>query len=186
MRRIALSNKKLRGIPRRLRALKRWSESFEGWSIDESTATSRYYDFKIPVHVHMVEGEQAQRGVRAECAQRLIDACAHLLESQRADGMSLWIVAMIFVPDMFMSRITIYTDEEYYRGQTTPGEEEFGGSTVITGRSLAREWGLVLPPGMREHGLLLNYQAEYDSPERYISEHWYYERDSGDDIGYVQ
>ncbi len=175
MRQIALTDKKLRGIPRRLRAIERWAESFAGWYPNIESAEDRYYDFKIPVHVHLVEGSQSTADIRRVCAQHLIDVCAHLIAARPDGGIPSWPVAQICTPDMFMSRVTIYTDEEYYRANLTASQSRFGGSAMITDRSLAREWGLRLPPGMRERGLLLDFQIEEDNDDdRYIGEHWWY------------
>ncbi len=54
MRRFALSNKKERGIPRKLRNLRGWSESFKGYFPDLEGNEERYYNWKIPVPMNMV------------------------------------------------------------------------------------------------------------------------------------
>lgn len=71
MRQIALSNKKLRGIPRRLRALERWAASFRDEFYPRSGRMERYTHWKIPVHEALVEGPQARIEVQAFCIQQL-------------------------------------------------------------------------------------------------------------------
>ena len=48
MRQIAVTNKKLRGIPRRMRALGQWAESFAGCFRPRSEHMERYMHWKIP------------------------------------------------------------------------------------------------------------------------------------------
>ena len=59
MRQIALSNKPLRGIPRRLRVLERWASSFRDEFYPRSAQMERYTHWKIPGHEALVEGPQA-------------------------------------------------------------------------------------------------------------------------------
>ncbi|WP_178113495.1 DUF3916 domain-containing protein [Pseudomonas sp. ANT_H12B] len=69
MRRLALSNKKIRNIPRRLKALAAWSCRFEGYFFDNLTLDQKYSNWKIPVITTLVEGKQATAAIRKECAQ---------------------------------------------------------------------------------------------------------------------
>lgn len=49
MRRLSLTNKKLRNIPRRLKALTRWADSFEGSFYSELPLERGFENEKIPV-----------------------------------------------------------------------------------------------------------------------------------------
>ena len=55
MRRLALSNKKERGIPRKLRNLKHWSERFKNYFPDLTDCNQRYLNWKIPVPNQMIQ-----------------------------------------------------------------------------------------------------------------------------------
>lgn len=139
--------KKLRGVPRRLRALKRWSEGFAGDFPSRETLalTNRYYNWKIPVDANLVEGRQATRDIQRTCAQRLIDACGHLLADKPEFARETRVTCVVCLPDMFISEVCIYLDEAYYRGHITGGR--------IVGRRLSAEWGLELPEGVDELGV---------------------------------
>lgn len=63
-RRFSFSNKKLRGIPRRLRALARWTKSFSGYFPSQLTPEEKYWNYKIPVYRNLVEGKQPPRAYK--------------------------------------------------------------------------------------------------------------------------
>jgi hypothetical protein len=174
MRRIALTNKKVRGIPRRLRSLRRWSESFLGRFPTGLTEADRYCNYKIPVLQSLVEGKQTTRAIQRECAQRLIDACDKLIVSKPPGAESLRVVATICLPDMYTSEVCIYSDDQYFESKVKPGASEFGTATRIRGRSLASEWGLHLPSDVQELGVALDYRGYADVNDWYTGEHWYF------------
>lgn len=163
MRMLSLTNKKVRGIARRLRSLHKWSDSFAGWFPDELNSTTRYCNWKLPVLSGLVEGKQAGQPVQAECAQRLINACAHLMAAKPQWANPFRVTCSITLPDMFSSEVCIYMDEDYYQGHVREGAYEYGTTTRIQNRSLAQEWGLALPSGVRELGVFLNYSSAEDS-----------------------
>lgn len=167
-RRLALSNKKVRNIPRRLRALAAWAADFEGYFPPELTQEEKYCNWKIPIHMSMVEGKQATPELRRACAQHLINAVEHLRKSRPPHAIDCRVVAAICLPSMFSSEICIYTDLEYHRGHI-PYE---GSDCIDTSESLAREWGLILPASMKERGL--RYTVEDWEGKPYEGERWYF------------
>ena len=173
MRRIALSEKKVRGVPRRLRALKKWSDSFAGWFPDELNPTDRYCNWKIPVLSSLVEGKQAKRSIQIECAQQLINACAHLISAKPPSLEKYRATCSIVLPAIFDSRICIYMDEAFYQGRVTVGTYEFGTITSLSNRSLAKEWGISLPAGVHELGVYLSFRSEEDDWSL-VGERWYF------------
>ena len=172
MRRLSLTNKKLRNIPRHLRALTRWADGYEGCFYDPLPSPPDYVDLKIPVIENLVEGHQTTPEILAHCAQQLIKVAGHLIEARSDDDPECWIVACIMVPDMFSSRVCVYTDKARYLGHTQPFDYEYFRQTRITERSLAREWGLVVPPGLHEVGF--HFTHENENAEVFESEHWYF------------
>lgn len=167
-RRLALTDKKVRNIPRRLRALAAWAADFEGYFPADLTLEDKYWNWKIPIHMAMVEGKQAITDLKRQCAQHLIDAAQHLRLARPEHALDCRVVAAICVPGMFSSEICIYTDLEYHRGHIPASDSEY----VETGKSLAQEWGLVLPQGMGERGL--RYEVEGWDGQTYEEEHWYF------------
>jgi len=78
MRQIALSNKPLRGIHRRFRALEHWASTFRDEFHPRSERMERYTHWKIPVHEALVEGTHARIEDQAFCIQQLLEAASHL------------------------------------------------------------------------------------------------------------
>lgn len=172
MRRLSFSNKKVRGIPRRLRALRTWADGFTGYFPADVTSEERYLNYKIPVLMNLVQGKQAKRRVRAECAQILVDACDRLIKAKPESAKGFRVVATISLPDMFSSEVCIYTDEAYFQSKIQPVTNANGQTKLLHGRSLAREWSLTLPDGFKELGVSHNYQGDGDPDDRYIGEVW--------------
>lgn len=173
MRRLSLTNKKVRGVARRLRALHKWSDSFSGWFPDELNSTDRYCNWKLPVLSGLVEGKQTTQAVQAECAQRLINACAHLIAAKPHWANNCRVTCSVVLPDMFSSEVCIYLDEDYYQGHVREGVYEYGTTTRIQSKSLAQEWGLTLQPGINELGVLLDYSSKEDDWSLQ-GERWFY------------
>ena len=174
MRRIAFSNKKVRGVPRRLKALARWANSFEGFFPGDLAQAARYYNFKIPVLATMVEGKQATDAIRRQCAQHLINACQHLIDARPDGAPDCKVVASISLPDMFSSEVCIYTSPAYHRARTQPSNDQYGCSRLITDRDLAAQWGLALPPGMQCVGLSFECHGIEGIPDGVIGQRWYF------------
>ncbi|MBS9435041.1 DUF3916 domain-containing protein [Photorhabdus hainanensis] len=173
MRRIALSNKKLRGIPRRLRSLKIWSESYRTYFpvITENDYSYGYWNVKIPVHSALVQGKQTNKNIQSTCAQDLIDAAYNIYKAKPDNINNIRITCSIVLPDMFSSELCIFTSEEYFNEHTRNGYSRFGKITLLSERSLCKEWNLRLPDGFSELGILRI--SEDDEGKPYYSEHWY-------------
>ncbi len=168
MRQLRLTSKKLRGIPRRLRALKRWSESFIDYFPDELPEGRKYMNWKIPVHAGLVIGKYSTSTIKAECAQRLIDACANLIHAKPKKFEKIRVTALISLPDMFGSEICLYVDEDYFRAHT----RIVGETKKITNKSLSKDWGLVLPEGVHELGI--TFQVVDDEYGDKVVEQWFF------------
>ncbi|WP_244268016.1 DUF3916 domain-containing protein [Stutzerimonas nitrititolerans] len=167
------SNEKLRGIPRRLRALARWAGSFDGYfPSDQLSTEEQYWNWKIPVDMRLVEGRQTNSAVQAECAQRLIDAAHRIFQAKPRGVEGIRVTSVVVLPCMFTSELCIYTSEIYFKKHTEVGRSIFGEITIIKDRSLAREWGLVLPEGFGELGVMR--ASEDCDGDPYYSEHWYF------------
>lgn len=180
MRRLSLTNKKLRNIPRRLRALTRWADSFEGSFYVELPLQRGFINEKIPVIENLVDGKQTTPDIMGHCAQQLINAAGHLVKARPHDTPQCWIVASIIIPDMFSSETCVYTDKRRYLGATQPFNYEHFRQTRITDRSLANEWNLTIPPGLHEAGF--HFVHEDDEGNTYESEHWYFGEVSTTDV----
>ncbi|RMP60705.1 hypothetical protein ALQ18_00063 [Pseudomonas marginalis pv. marginalis] len=172
MRRLSLTDKKLRNIPRHLKALSRWANSFEGYFYEELPPKPDYVNERIPVIENLVEGKQTTPEILAHCAQQLINVSGHLLAARPEQAPDCWVVACVMVPDMFSSRVCVYTDKARHLGHTQPFNYDHFRQTRITGRSLAHEWNLTLPPGLHEVGF--HFTHEDEDGDIFESEHWYF------------
>lgn len=174
MRRIAPTNKKVRGIPRRLRSLAAWSRGFTGRFPAGLREEDRYCNYKIPVLQSLVEGKQTTRGIQRECAQRLIDACGLLMASKPPYAAGFRVVATICLPDLYTSEICIYTDDAYFRSQIATGSSDGTNSRRIEGRRLSEDWGLELAEGIQELGIALDHRDGPDSDDGFTGERWFF------------
>ncbi|MGY4639557.1 DUF3916 domain-containing protein [Pseudomonas sp. TE24901] len=172
MRRLSLTDKKLRNIPRHLRALTRWADNFEGCFYEELPPRPDFVNIRIPVIENLVEGKQTTSEILAHCAQQLIIVAGHLLEARSDNDPECWVVACIMVPNMFSSRVCVYTDKARHLGHTQPFNYDYFRQTRITGRSLASEWRLTVPPGLHEVGF--HFVHEDEKGNVFESEHWYF------------
>ena len=165
---------KIRNIPRRMKALNCWAESFQNPERAVFAEDQRYWNFKIPVDINLVEGKHRTQKTQAECAQALINACSHLMQATADLAGTPRITAVICLPDMFTSEVCLFRSEEYFLGFISEGRSENGSSVLLRERSLAKEWGLILPDGVQEIGIALEYHGGDDTDEWFTGERWYY------------
>lgn len=166
-RQLALSQKKIRGIPRRLRALKRWVESFDGafpneQRILEFANSNNYIHWKIPLHRNLVEGKHAKASVVRECMQELLNACSKLIQAKPAHLTQYRVTCVICTPDYFSSEICIYLNETYFESHTR-------GPCLQT--HLSDRLGLHIPDGMKEVGVDVSHTFEGES---FVGEQWFF------------
>jgi hypothetical protein len=174
MRRVALTEKKLRGIPRRLRALANWPSTFEHSFPTRLTSDDKFMNYKLPVHESLVDGRQATPSQRRAAAQALLDACSNLVMAKPKDAMDFRVVATICLPQMFLSEVCVYSDEDYFREMVRIGQSRHGVTKRIVERSLASEWGFSVPQGLGEFGLAFDNASSPDPEDRRVGEYWFY------------
>jgi Protein of unknown function (DUF3916) len=166
---------KLRGIPRRLRALQTWSESFrDSFPPQQTLVESRtHWNWKLPTHSLMVEGKQSTRAMKQDVAQMLVNACGHLIRAKPTWAANYRATCVVVLPLMFGSELCIYTSESYFEGHTTEGVQPNGVTvTHIRDRSLAAQWSLALPPGVRELGVHVEFGGHENGDDAYSADHW--------------
>lgn len=166
--------KKPRGVIRRLRSLEQWAAELEGWFPVELTVAECYFNIKIPVLRGIVEGRHARRQWKVRAAQALINACALVVRSKPIDKLPYRVTCTVCVPDLFTSELCIYSSEDYFQSKVAPDDNNLGSIKKINGRSLAEEWGLVLPEGIEELGVVWDFTKSSDADDHYLSEHWVY------------
>jgi hypothetical protein len=151
MRQLQLSGtKKLRGIPRRLRALEKWSTQFQGCYYPR-TAAEKYCHWKIPVLSSLVNPPQTTVEIQAQCIHYLLQAADFLAKSHPQNESDYYRVAcLITLPYLFSSEVTIFYDPQYYWGF-------FGDKHELAPRKLSEEFGLTIPDGFVERGCIVEH-----------------------------
>ncbi len=174
-RRLCRDNRtKVRNIPRRIRSLNRWAETFHNPERAVFAEDQHYWNYKIPVEINLIQGKHSKQETKAACAQAMINACYNLmLATAYYDGIPR-ITTVICLPDMFTSEVCLFRSEEYFQSFITEGRSENGSSVLIRERSLAQEWGLILPDGVQELGITFDYYGGDDPDEWFSGERWYY------------
>ncbi|MEC5321529.1 DUF3916 domain-containing protein [Brenneria populi subsp. brevivirga] len=165
---------KIRNIPRRIKALNRWAETFHAPSRAVFSEDQRYWNYKIPIDINLVEGKHSTRKTKADCAQALINACSNLMLATADWDYCPRITAVICLPDMFTSEVCLFRSEEYFQGFISEGSAENSSSVRLRERSLAKEWGLILPDGVQELGIALEYHGGDAPDDWFTGERWYY------------
>ncbi|MFW5389648.1 DUF3916 domain-containing protein, partial [Yersinia sp. 2542 StPb PI] len=62
---------KIRNIPRRIKSLNRWSETFNNPVRAVFPEEQHYWNYNIPVEINLVQGKYSKQKVKAECAQAM-------------------------------------------------------------------------------------------------------------------
>lgn len=169
--------KKLRGISRRMRSLRKWGLQFKEKfpSEKELKDSGLYWNWKLPTHQAMVEGKHSTQPMKQEVAQILISACTNLVKAKPTWARHYRVTCVICMPDMFSSEICIYLNEGYFRSKVDVGTQSNGVCLKrIEGRSLASDWGLALPRGISEIGTQIDFSGYEGGINAYQGERWMY------------
>ncbi len=137
--------KKLRGVRRRLQDVIEMPHR-HGSSFPEPNRWG-YLDFKLPVDQALVEGSHVRLTHLKQCAQTLLDLCMSLKERVPHGASSPKVIASIYEPEMFSSRVTIFWDPEYYRKFFLHDEPNHNWTRLDSENSLVKRWQL------NDHGL---------------------------------
>lgn len=172
MRKLALTNKKLRGAKRRLRALEFWANSWQNDFPNDDNLTDDYLATKIPVDMSLVDGKWTSRFLRSTCAQHMITAAQHLVEAKSGSTVFSRVTCIIGETWMFSSELCLFLNEDYFNLHTKNGTSYLGEITEVKDRSLAQEWSLILPKNFGELGVVRKDLT--DEGDEYFSKMWYY------------
>lgn len=137
-------------IVRRMRALRRRVDRLAAdfdWSRCEGPG---YWNWKLPLLRHPIEGASARQAVQAGVAQLLIDTAHRLIARRPADLRYAKVVVVISLPDMFASEICVFFDEAYRASFVDrQGDEE---TWTPANDSLVERWKLKVGKGFGEFG----------------------------------
>lgn len=154
-----VSKKKLRGVPRKLREIKKWSESFKGafpsqQVLEEAFGFYDGYEYLLnPISNALSHGHHSTTAIKSECAQYIIDATHYLIQSKPDFAKDYRVNCRINVEFLSDSRIYIHEADKFYLSQVKPRQYSADVTEVVKDQSLAEEWGLVLLEGVAEMGI---------------------------------
>lgn len=161
MRQIALTHKKLRGIPRRMRALEKWAHDFSGYVRPRSGELERYFNWKMPVHFALVQGRQTSLEIQSRCAAALLKAASCLSDASPGISNGYYRVACLITwPWLHQSEVTIFYDKDYY-------ESFLGKANTLSPRRISEKLSLSVPAHFLEHG------HDVTQPEDTVSVEWW-------------
>ncbi|MEB3165701.1 MAG: DUF3916 domain-containing protein [Cyanobacteriota bacterium] len=161
MRRTGLTNKKLRGVPRHVRALEKWALSFKGYVRPRHDESELHFNWKIPVHSALIQGRQANLKTQSRCVAQLLNAACHLSEASRGASSGYYRVACLIVwPWLHQSEVTIFYDKRYY-------ESFLGKVNALAPRRISEQLSLLVPSHFLEHG------HDVTQPEDVVPVEWW-------------
>lgn len=117
MRRISLNRpkEKVRGAERRLKALDKWVDQFDGYFPSEWSG-ERYLDYKIPVLDRLVDPPTTRKLWQARAIQAMFRAYEHLISAKPSEYDEVSVDLILTWPNLHGSRIIVFFDESYHHG----------------------------------------------------------------------
>lgn len=115
MRRLTIHNpnKKLRGLRRQFRSLRKWANSLK--TVPKIEAGEQYINFKVPLTFSLVEGPKTCPGIQADVIQELLRAAKNLAGQAPPVNCSFYRVAILLsIPSLFGSEVIQFFDEDYF------------------------------------------------------------------------
>ncbi|MCH9656067.1 MAG: DUF3916 domain-containing protein [Planctomycetes bacterium] len=116
MRRLTIHNpnKKLRGLRRHFRALRRWANLIK--NTREIEYGEKYHNIKVPIPLSIIEGPKTRPKIQADVIKELLNAARNLAGQAPPANCSFYRIAVLLsFPSMFASEVTEFFDEEYFK-----------------------------------------------------------------------
>lgn len=162
---------KVRGIKRRLGAIDKWSESFEGYFPSEYS-TEPYWNWKIPVLDRMVEPPTATSRIQAHCAKAMLNAAQHISAAKPSQYKNAIVTVLITYPEMFSSEICVFFAPEYYES-FFKRDDEYQSLVPIKGKSLSKSLAFPIPSAFSEAGFIFKTKDEWDGDVTTFEGEWW-------------
>lgn len=173
MRRISFNRpkEKLRGLKRRLRALDKWADSFQGYFPAEY-ADEKYWNWKLPVLDRLVGPPTTNIEIQTHCAKAIMRATDHLLEARPSECKHAIISALITYPHMFGSEICIFFDTDYFES-FFQRNSEWQSLTPLKTKELSKSLKFNLPNGFIQTGYIHKTKDEWEGKITTFKEEWW-------------
>lgn len=161
MRRMSIHRRyaKVRGVRRHLRSLQQWAEGADRWD-PQPYDHLPYWHYKIPVLDRLVEPPTTHPNIQRQVINALLLAATKLAaQSQTAEWPYCRVAALLTLPYLFQSEVTVFFDESYYRSfyhqqHLLPDTER-----------PSQRFGLALPPTFVELGTQVEWDVETEAGE---------------------
>lgn len=129
-----------------------------------------YWNWKLPVHAALVQGEHARPPVQTVCAQVLIDTARRLADQKPCDLAQARVVAALPWPDLFGGEICVFFDPEYFAAFRAR-DDDYQRWTPRTDAGLVERLGLTVPAGFAVRGFDTLHRDD-EPPFETVGETW--------------
>jgi hypothetical protein len=162
---------KVRGVKRRLRALDKWADSFEGYFPSEY-ASERYWNWKLPVLDRLVGPPTTTDEIQKHCAEAILRAVKHLLDAKPEKHGHVVVSALITYPEMFGSEICIFFDKDYF-DSFFDRTSEWQSLTPIENNELSLSLDFEVPFPLTQKGFIHKTKDEWEGEVITNEEEWW-------------
>jgi hypothetical protein len=141
----------LRNPERHLKALEDWATGFAR-TYPEPDPCRPHVHWHLPADQRLVDPPTARPGHLRRALQALVEAARLLAEAKPAGRTDEIVYVLLNWPEVFMAEVGVFLDPAYGRDfekRSHPGQVW---TPLPPERSLARDLGLILPPGFVERG----------------------------------
>jgi Protein of unknown function (DUF3916) len=132
---------KVRGLRRRLREVYAMPESVFLDPFSQGCERG-YIDYKLPINCGLVEGIKSRHSIKKLCIIMLLKTCIALQRSKPVTCQFVRVVASIAWPRMFSSRVTVFSNEEYFSNFFDRRGPYQTWSILSSDRNILQEWQL--------------------------------------------
>ncbi len=162
---------KLRGIKRRLNALDKWADSFEGYfPIDQQY--EKHWNCKIPVLDRLVNLPTSNKIIQGHCVKAMFRAMFLLNQAKPAKLIDAKVTVLLTYPSLFESELCIFFDEDYFKNFYSRDNEDLSLSPLVN-QSLMDELGVNLPKSIKETGFHCIINDEWDGENHQTIQEWW-------------
>jgi hypothetical protein len=164
-------DEKLRGVKRRLRAVDRWAESYQGF-FPVTEEGEKYWHCKLPVLDRLVAPPTTNQTIQAHCVKALLRATKYISLAKPQDCKCAIVCALITYPNMFGSEVCVFFDRTYYESFFSRNNE-WQSLEEVFDKSLLQRLDATLPDGFYETGFILSSKDEWEDEVVYYQEQWW-------------
>jgi hypothetical protein len=118
----------------------------------EDSQDRGYWHLHVPVGQSFIDSFKTPHSIRQLCVQTLLDAADRLRGLRTDVCTSTRVVVAIDLPNLFDSQIIVFFGDHHYGTFFDRHTDEQQWNLLPADRSLAKEWGLRMPPGFLQRG----------------------------------